>query len=265
MANTLKNKVVWLTGATSGIGEGLAYALAEQGAKLIISARRKEELQRVAQKCKNTDVFILPLDLANQSNFEEKTNEVIHKFGRIDILINNGGISQRSLVKNTTLHVDRNIMEINYFGAVALTKAVLPHFLKQGSGMFVVTTSTVGKIGTPYRSGYSASKHALHGFFDSLRAEVHDNNIKVLLVCPGFIQTNISVNALTGTGDTLGTMDAATASGLTPKECARQIINGILSEKQEIIVGGLKEKGGIWIKRFFPSFFSVLIRKLPVR
>ena len=196
---------------------------------------------------------------------EEKTNAVISKFGKIDILINNGGISQRSLTKDTSLQVDRNIMEINYFGTIALTKVVLPHFLKQGHGMFVVTTSTVGKIGTPYRSGYSASKHALHGFFDSLRAEEHDNNIKVLLVCPGFIQTNISVNALTGSGEALGTMDKATAQGLTPKECARQIINGILTEKQEIVVGGIKERGGILIKRFFPNYFSVLIRKMKVR
>lgn len=263
--DTLKNKVIWLTGATSGIGEGLAYALAEQGAKLILSARRKEELQRVAEKCKGVEVFVLPLDLANQSNFQEKTEEVINKFGHIDILINNGGISQRSLAKETKVEVDRSIMEINYFGAVALTKAVLPYFLKQGHGMFVVTTSTVGKIGTPYRSGYSASKHALHGFYDSLRAEEHDNNIKVLLVCPGFIQTNISINSLTENGQTLGTMDAATANGLSPKECARQIIKGILAEKQEIVVGGLKEKGGIWLKRFLPSLFSVVIRKMPVR
>jgi short-subunit dehydrogenase len=265
MADTLKNKIVWVTGATSGIGEGLVYALAEQGAKLVISARRADELQKVAEQSKGAEVLILPLDLANQSNFEEKKNEVVTKFGRIDILINNGGISQRSLVKDTTVDVDRRIMEINYFGTIALTKTVLPQFLKQGGGKFVVTTSTVGKIGTPYRSGYSASKHALHGFFDSLRAELHENQISVLLVCPGFIQTNISVNALTNTGEALGSMDKATAEGLTPKECARQIINGILSDKQEIVVGGLKEKSGIWIKRFFPTFFSVVIRKMQVR
>jgi len=131
--------------------------------------------------------------------------------------------------------------------------------------MFVVTSSTVGKIGTPYRSGYSASKHALHGFFDSLRAEVHDNNIKVLLVCPGFIQTNISINALTGTGEKLGTMDKATAAGLTPKECARQIIAGILANKQEIVVAALREKTAIRMKRFFPMVFSSMIRKMNVR
>jgi|ERR1019366_3790995 short-subunit dehydrogenase len=263
--SSIKNKVVWVTGATSGIGEALVVALATQGAKLIISARREDELKRVAENCKGADVFILPLDLADQSNFEKIKDEALNKFGRIDILINNGGISQRSLVKDTSVDVDRKIMEVNYIGTVALTKVVLPQFLKQGSGKFVVTTSSVGKIGTPYRSGYSASKHALHGFFDSLRAELHDDNISVLLVCPGFIKTNISINALTERGEKLGTMDKATAAGLTPKECARQIIEGILANKQEIVVGGMKEKFAILSKRFFPSFFSVLIRKMAVK
>lgn len=263
--SSIKNKVVWVTGATSGIGEAIVYALAEQGAKLVISARRADELKKVAEKCKGSEVLILPLDLADQSNFEEKKNEVLKKFGRIDILVNNGGISQRSLVKDTSVDVDRKIMEVNYIGTVALTKVVLPQFLKQGSGKFVVTTSTVGKIGTPYRSGYSASKHALHGFFDSLRAELHDDNISVLLICPGFIQTNISINALTGSGEKLGTMDKATAAGLTPKQCAKQIVEGIISNKQEMVIGGMKEKFGIITKRFFPSLFSVLIRKMAVK
>lgn len=263
--SSIKNKVVWVTGATSGIGEAIVYALAEQGAKLVISARRADELKKVADNCKSSEVLIVPLDLADQSNFEEKKNEVLKKFGRIDILVNNGGISQRSLVKDTSVDVDRKIMEVNYIGTVALTKVVLPQFLKQGSGKFVVTTSTVGKIGTPYRSGYSASKHALHGFFDSLRAEVHDNNISVLLICPGFITTNISINALTGTGEKLGTMDKATAAGLTPAECAREIVKGIIADKQEMVIGGMKEKFGIITKRLFPSLFSVLIRKMAVK
>lgn len=262
---SLKDKVVWLTGATSGIGEGLVAPLLAEGAKLVISARREDELKRVKEKNTSGEIFILPLDLADQHNFEEKKNAVLEKYGRIDVLINNGGISQRSLVKDTTVEVDRQIMEINYIGTVALSKAVLPQFLKQGGGKFVVTTSTVGKIGTPYRSGYSASKHALHGFFDSLRAELHDNNISVLLVCPGFIQTNISVNALIGDGAKAGVMDKATAEGLTPAECARQIIAGIKANKQEIVVGGIKEKFGIIAKRFAPSFFSIIIRKMAVR
>lgn len=262
---SLKDKVVWLTGATSGIGEGLVAPLLAEGVKLVISARREDELKRVAEENVTGEILILPLDLSDQSNFEEKKNEVIKKFGRIDILINNGGISQRSLVKDTSVDVDRKIMEVNYIGTVALTKVVLPDFLKQGVGKFVVTTSTVGKIGTPYRSGYSASKHALHGFFDSLRAELHDNGISVLLVCPGFIQTSISLNALIGDGGKSGVMDKATAGGLTPDQCARQIIAGIKNNQQEIVIGGLKEKFGIFCKRLFPSLFSVLIRKMTVK
>lgn len=263
--SSIKNQVVWITGATSGIGEAIVYALAAQGAKLVISARREDELKKVAEKCKGVEVLVLPLDLADQSNFEEKKNEVLQKFGRIDILVNNGGISQRSLVKDTPVEVDRKIMEVNFFGTIALTKAVLPQFIKQRSGKYVVTTSTVGKIGTPYRSGYSASKHALHGFFDSLRAELYNDNISVLLVCPGFIQTNISINALTGSGEKLGTMDKATAAGLTAAQCAEAIIEGITSDKQEIVVGGIKEKFAILTKRLFPSLFSVLIRKMAVK
>jgi len=263
----LNNKVIWLTGASSGIGEGLAKALAKEGAKLVLSSRRESELKAVADNCKLSldTCLILPLDLAYASNFEEKKNEVLAKFGRIDILINNGGISQRSLAKDTAIEVDRKLMEVNYFGTIALTKTVLPVLIKQHDGMVATVTSAVGKFGSPWRSGYSASKHALHGFFDSLRAEVFTDNIKVLLICPGFIQTNVSVNALTGTGAKLGTMDEATAKGLTTDECAQQIIAAIKAEKEEVAVAGFKEKLGLWVKRFFPSIFSVMVRKMAVR
>lgn len=266
MSHPLKDKVIWITGASSGIGEGLTIFLAKLGAKLVISARREDELQRVAKQAKpSNDLYILPLDLLKTETFEDLTNKVLAKFGKIDVLINNGGISQRSLANETSIDVDKRIMDVNYIGTVALTKAVLPHFIKQGFGKFVVTTSTVGKIGTPYRSGYCASKHALHGFFDALRAEIHDQKLSVLLVCPGFIHTNISVNSLTETGKALGTMDKATAEGLSPENCAKKIVAGIISNKHEIVVGGLKEKGGILLKRFLPKLFSVVIRKAAVR
>ena len=263
----IKNKVIWITGASSGIGETLAYELAKEGAQLILSARREDELQRVAAACKLSpnNYLILPLDLSEQHNFEEKKNEVLQKFGRIDILINNGGVSQRSLVKDTSIEVDRKLFEVNFFGTLALTKIVLPVLIQQKAGMIVTITSAVGKFGSPWRSGYAASKHALHGFFDSLRAEVHDDNIKVLLVCPGFVQTRISHNALTGTGAKLGSMDNATSKGLLVEDCVRQIISAIKSDKQEIIVSNFKEKLGVYVKRFFPSLFSVMIRKMAVR
>jgi dehydrogenase/reductase SDR family protein 7B len=264
---TLQNKVIWLTGASSGIGEALVYALAKEGAKLILSARREDELKRVADKSKisASDYLILPLDLSNPETFETKKNEALRKFGRIDILINNGGVSQRSLAKDTSVEVDRKIMEVNYFGTIALTKAVMPDFIKQKEGLLVVVSSAVGKFGSPWRSGYSASKHALHGFFDSLRAELYQDGVKVLLVCPGFIQTNVSVNALTGDGSKLGTMDAATARGLTAEECARQIVNAIKSGKEEVVVAGFKERFAVFAKRFFPGLFSNVIRKMAVR
>lgn len=263
----LKNKVVWLTGASSGIGEALAVDLAKEGAKLVLSARRKEELERVAAATglPQQNILIVPLDLAKQDEFELRKNEVLQKFGRVDILINNGGISQRSLAKDTDIQVDRQLFEVNFFGTLALTKAVLPQFLKQQNGMFVTITSAVGKFGSPWRSGYAASKHALHGFFDSLRAEVHNNGVKVLLVCPGFVVTNISYNAVTGNGSKLGSMDNATSKGLSKEECSRQIISAIKADKEEVVVSRFKEKFGVYVKRFFPSVFSVMIRKMAVR
>ncbi len=263
----IKNKVIWLTGASSGIGEALAYALAKEGAKLILSARREDELNRVMTKGQLTtgNCLILPLDLNDQTNFKAKKNQALQKFGKIDVLINNGGVSQRSLAKDTSIEVDRKLFEVNFFGTIALTKVLLPNFIHQKGGMVVTITSAVGKFGSPWRSGYAASKHALHGFFDSLRAEVHDDNVKVLLVCPGFIQTNVSQNALTGTGEKLGSMDKATANGLTADECALQIIAAIKDEKEEVVVAKFKERFAVFAKRILPSLFSVMIRKMAVR
>lgn len=263
----LRGKIVWLTGASSGIGEALAYALAREGARLIISARRQEELERVraATGLAQADIMTLPLDLEKQDNFETKKNEVLAKFKRIDVLINNGGVSQRSLAKDTRIEIDRKLFEINFFGTLALTKTILPVFLKQQSGLIVTVSSAVGKFGSPWRSSYAASKHALHGFFDSLRAEVYKDGICVLLVCPGFVVTNISYNALQGDGTKLNSMDNATSKGITKEECARQIIAAIKSDKEEVVVSNFKEKLGVYVKRFFPSLFSVMIRKVAVR
>jgi dehydrogenase/reductase SDR family protein 7B len=260
--NTFKNKVVWITGASSGIGEALSKALAAEGAKLVLSSRRIEELERVKKSLKlgDADVFILPLDLADSSKADELAKLVVGRFGRIDILINNGGISQRSLTKDTSLEIDRRVMEVNFFGTVALTKSVLPYMLKQKSGHIITISSIVGKFGFYLRSAYAASKHALHGFFESLRMEVYKDNINILLVCPGKIRTNISINAISGDGSTHNKMDESTDKGLSPEACATQILNGIRSNKEELFIGG-KDLRAIWLKRFFPSLFSKIIRK----
>ena len=259
------NKVVWITGASSGIGKALAIELSKQDAKLIISARNEEKLIAVKNACENDEMIkVLPLDLEDYSNLKSKADEAIKWFGRVDILVNNGGISQRSLASETSISVDKRIMDVNYLGTIALTKAILPHFIQNKNGQFVVTTSIVGKIGTPLRSSYAASKHALHGFFDSLRAENHKNNIAVTLVCPGFVNTNVSVNALTGNGSPQNKMDTATKNGIEPTRFAKIMAKAILKKKEEVNIAGAKEKLAVYVKRFFPKLLSIMIRKLSV-
>lgn len=260
----IKNSIVWLTGASSGIGEHLAYQLAEKGAKLILSARRKEELERVKANCKSETVEILTLDLEDSFSLKQRAKESGTIFGEVDILINNGGISQRDTILNTRLEVDRKLMEVNYFGAITLSKLLLPDMVKRKKGHHVIVTSTVGIINTPYRSGYGASKHALHGFYDALRAEHHNDNIKVTIALPGYIKTNISYNALVGDGSQQNKMDPGQEKGMSPQKCAQQIIKAIEAQKHEVYVGGLKEKMGIYLKRFWPKAAAKAIRKLQV-
>lgn len=253
------NKVIWITGATSGIGEALAVQLANKGAKLILSARREEELNRVKENCK-TEVLVLPMDLTKMDEFAALTQQVITHFGKIDYLINNGGISQRSEASETPLELDRKIMEVNYFGNVALTKAVLPQMKQQQSGHIVTISSLSGKFGFFLRSAYSASKHALVGFYESLRLEEEKNNIKVSIVFPGLIKTNISQNALSKDGKAHGDLDQNQANGISPELCASQIIKGIEKDQLEIFAGG-KELKAVTLKRLFPKFFHKIIRK----
>lgn len=259
------NKTVWITGASSGIGRALSIELSLQNAKLILSSRDVNSLELVKKECKNPqNITVIPLDLEDYTQFSKKVTEAIAAFGTIDILVNNGGISQRSLIKDTDILVDKRIIEVNYLGTVALTKAILPHFIQNKIGHFVVTTSIVGKIGTPLRSSYAASKHALHGFFDSLRAEHFHDNIFVTLVCPGFVNTNVSKNALTGNGTPQQKMDMATQNGIQPERFAKLMAKSIIDKKEEVYIGGFKEKLGVYVKRFFPKVLSIMIRKLSV-
>lgn len=256
-----KDKVIWITGASSGIGEGLALELAKQGARLILSARREDELKRVAAltKLPELDLMILPFDLKDTSNAVVLTAGIINKFGRIDMLVNNGGMSQRSEAEKTSIEIDRVLMEVNYFSAVNLTKAVLPYMKRQKSGHVIVISSVAGKFGFYLRSGYSAAKHALHGFFDSFRLETEKYGIKTLIVCPGKINTNVSLNAITEDGKH-GKMDASHVDAMSAQECALQILKAIQLNKEEILVGG-KELLAVKIKRFFPKLFGRIIRK----
>lgn len=265
MNQFFKDKVIWITGASAGIGEALTYALDKTGANLILSARREDELNKVKANCKSAkSVMILPLDLTKSETFADKTKIALESFGHIDILINNGGISQRSLAKDTVLDVDRQIMEVNYFGAVGLTKAVLPSMIARKSGHIVGISSVAGKIGVPLRTGYSGSKFALNGFLEALRNEVWRDNIKVTSICPGFVHTSISLNALTGNGSPQNSMDEATAKGLSAERCAELTLKAIANGKEEAIVAGFRENYGLFMKRFFPRLFSNFIKKAKV-
>lgn len=262
-----KNKRVWITGASAGIGEALALAFAQQGAHLILSARKEPELQRVAAAATAAgaaSVLVQPLDLAQHDDLPALAEKVLRQVGKVDVLVNNGGISQRALALDTALDVDKKLMNVNYFGTVALTKAVLPTMLTHQLGHIVTITSLTGKFGSPYRSSYAAAKHALHGFFDSLRAELSHTPIRVTLICPGFIKTNVSVNALTGDGASLGVMDDAQANGMLPEVLAQKILRTIERGKEEAYFGG-KEVLGVYLKRFFPAYFSKVLRKAKVR
>jgi dehydrogenase/reductase SDR family member 7B len=262
MSKEYDRQTIWITGASSGIGEALAYAFSFRGASLILSGRRTDELERVQMSCKYPDlVKILPLDLSDAASLESKTAEAIQCFGQVDILVHNGGISQRSLVIETPIDVHRKVMEVDYFSYVAITKAILPHFISRRAGHFVVTSSVMGKIGTPMRSAYAAAKHALHGFFDCLRAEVSPQNIKVTILTPGYIRTNVALNAITKDGTRLGRQSENIAKGLSPGKAAVQILHAIKKGDYEPYIGKFGgEKISLWLMRFAPG---MLIKKAP--
>lgn len=258
----INNKIIWITGASSGIGEALVKEASAQNAKVVLSSRREAELIRVKKIAGLSDErsLILPLDLAEHGQMEDKVEKVIEKFGRIDILINNGGISQRSLIVDTEFSVYKRLMDIDYLGTVALSTAVLPHFINQRSGHYAVVTSLMGKFSSPLRSGYCGAKHALHGFFDALRLEHDDDGIKVTMICPGFIKTDISINSLTGDGSEQKTMDKTTGNGMSAETCAKKIMQAIAKNKMEVGIGG-KETYALWVKRFFPGLLHRIVKK----
>ena len=258
-----KDKVVWITGASSGIGEAIAMAFAKEGAKLVLTARRAQELERVKQQTglPASNVLVLPLDVTQFDKAAGAAQQVIAHFQRIDIMVHNAGISQRSYINETDFDVYKKLMDVNFFSTVAITKAILPYMVQQKSGHFIVISSVAGKIGTIMRSGYNAAKHALQGFYDSLRAEGYNDNIKVTTICPGYIRTNISLNALDAAGSKFGKMDSNQEKGIPADECARIILNAVKKDKKEIYIGGLKEVAAIYVKRFFPNLLFDQVRK----
>lgn len=260
--HSFKDQRVWITGASSGIGEALAQAFAIQGARVLLSARRQSELERVRQSLPHPERHaVVPLDLTDPDQITAAAERVQREFGGVDILVNNGGISQRSRVADTELAVDRRVMELNYFGAIAMAKAVLPQMLAQGGGRMVVISSLVGELPTPMRSAYCASKHALHGWFDALRAEEHDQGLRVTMVMPGFVRTNVSINAITADGGKHGIMDPHQDAAMAPEVCAARIIRAVQQDREQVIIGG-REVVGIYLKRWFPALYRKVIRRI---
>jgi short-subunit dehydrogenase len=255
------SKIVWITGASSGIGKALAIRYNELGAYVILSSRNEVKLKEAQKELpfpEQSDIQCL--DLEQHAQFPELTKKLINKVGQIDLLINNGGISQRGEASKTPIEVDRKIMEVNYFGNIALTKAVLPYMQAQKSGHIIVISSIAGLFGFYLRSAYAASKHALQGFYESLLLEEAKNNIFITIAYPGKINTPISISAINEKGQPHGKMDHNQETGMPVEKCAEIIQKAQYQKKKSILVGN-KEIKAVYLKRFFPKLFWKIIAK----
>lgn len=259
---TFREKLCWITGASSGIGKELSLLLAKEGARLILSGSNVHLLNSVRDECIKYTKFciVIPFDLSNPIEVERAVNETVAKYTSIYLLINNAGISHRSLAIETPLSIDRRIMEVDYFSHITITKTVIPSMINAGEGFIAVTSSLAGKFGLHNRSSYSAAKHALQGFFETLRVEQHPNNISVTIAYPGYINTPISIRAIDAWGKPSGKMDKAQLNGIPATICAKKYLNAIKRKQPEVIIAG-KEKIMVYLKRFLPRiFFKVIIR-----
>jgi short-subunit dehydrogenase len=261
-----KNKTVWITGASSGIGEAFARAFFKEGARLILSSRKEETLLEVKENlgADNSRCYILPLDLADSDTLKSKAEEALAAFGSIDVLVNNGGVSQRSLFAETDMDTIRRLMEVNFFGSVELTRHVLPHMMDKKSGQIIVTSSLAGKFGTKFRSGYAASKHALQGLFDCIRQEMYEYNVAVTMVCPGPIKTNITMNSLTADGSSFGKMGNLHSTAMDADEMVKRIWRKVKAGKEEIYISGPKERLALLLKRISPRLLNIVLKNSKV-
>ncbi len=255
---SFQDQVIWITGASSGIGEALARSFAARGAAVVLSARRETELQRVRQQLLEEGVgaervTVLPLDVTDYDAMPAAVQRVQDSFARIDMLINNAGISQRSFCVDTDMEVYRTLFEVDVLGQIALTKQVLPVMITQGSGRLVVTSSIAGKVGAPQRTGYCAAKHAVMGFFDALRTEVAHQGVRVSTVVPGFIATSIARNALTGSGAAKDSAEADIDEGMDADRCAEVVVEALARGEEEIPVGEGPIMGLLDLKRDDPQ------------
>lgn len=264
--STFCNKIIWITGASSGIGEALAVELSKLGSKLILSARNMAELERVKKDCyKSQSIELIKLDMELPDSIPAIALRVIQQSGPIDFLFNVAGVAARETALKTELHIDQKIMNINYFGPITLTKAVLPSMIERKNGHIITVTSVAGKYGLPMLSAYAASKHALHGFFDSILSEICNKNIHITLIVPGAVNTPITRHALTGKGENFGKMLQVQKDGISAECCAQRILKAVVNCRQEKIIGGIEENATLFVKRFFPGYFSKFISNHPLK
>lgn len=262
----LPGKKVWITGASSGIGEALVRVFAMQGASVILSARRLDQLEKVREQLPSPDSHLcIPMDVTNASQVRSAVERVFAECGRVDYLINNAGLSQRALIADTTMDTERKIMEVDYFAQINLTKNLLPYLVQQKSGHIVFISSVAGLLGTQYRAGYSAAKGAIHMWANSLRAEYAEQGLDVSVVFPGFVKTNVSFNALNGAGQPQGHQDEAIENGLDAEDFAQKVVAALVSKQEYIVVGGLKERLGVVVSRLSPQLMYKMIRKSKVK
>jgi dehydrogenase/reductase SDR family member 7B len=263
--NNFNKKICWITGASSGIGAALAISLSDLGAYLILSARNGEKLELIKSGTRFPDkVAILPCDMENLDSLPEVAQHAWNLFGGIDYVFLNAGIAVRDMIVHTDLDMIQKVMNVNFFSNVVLSKSLLPLMLNQGHGRFVVTSSLCGKFGVPKLGAYSASKHALHGFFESLRAEYEQDGISVTMITAGLVRTQITLNAVQGNGTRYGKMQESVGAGISAESCAAAILNAVARCKPEVLVGAL-EKYSVLIKRFFPGLLRMIITKHPMK
>lgn len=255
-----KDKVVWITGASSGIGAELARQLAAQGALLILTARNEAAMHTLAASFEKEQYKVLPADLTNSASIAALTEGAIQAFGRIDAVILSAGVSQRSFAEDTDLAVYRQLMEINFFAPVAIIKALLPHFRAQGFGQIVAISSMAGLMGFPMRTGYAAAKHALKGFFETLQTEHDIPGLNITLVYPGRIRTPISLSALTASGAPHGRMDKGQAEGIPVADCAAKIVRAMAGKRRRVIIAR-GERILWWLWFLWPAVYFRIARK----
>ena len=254
----LQGKTIWITGASSGVGEGMAKVFHREGAEVILSARRQQELERVQAACTGgpRPAHVVAFDGTDPQARERAAQSVLARFPRIDVLVNNAGIGQRSALLDTKPEVERRIMEVDYFAPVALTRLVLPRMIEQGGGHLVVTSSVAGKHAVPHHSSYCAAKHALHGYFDTLRVEHLDDRIDVTMLVIAGIKSHVFRHALTGDGSEYGASNWDNSTGISAEACAERVVDeGLVGRGYELIIGIEPALQAMQIRQTDPALF----------